>query len=61
MKKFIKSLFTDGDWDADLTKVFGALLVIAGAVGWLWKGLDPAVLIGFGSALAVSGKFTKWG
>ena len=60
MRKFIKSLFTDGDWDADLTKVFGALLIIAGIVGW-FIGRDPAFIIGFGAALAATGKFSRAG
>ena len=61
MKQFIKSLFTDGEWDGDVTKVFGVLMICAGVAGWLWKGYEPAFIIGFGSALAASGKFSKEG
>jgi len=60
MNKFFKSLFTDGEWDGDVTKVFGVLLIIAGMVGW-FLGRDPTFVIGFGSALAASGKFSKQG
>ena len=57
---FIKSLFTDGEWDGDLVKVMGAALIIVGVVGWFF-GKDPAFVIGFGAALAASGKFSRQG
>ena len=60
MGKFCKSLLTDGEWDGDVTKVFGVLLIIAGMVCW-FLGRDPAYVIGFGAALAASGKFSKQG
>ena len=58
--KFIKSLFTDGEWDGDLVKVAGFALIVAGVVGW-YMGRDPAFIVGFGAALAASGKFSKLG
>lgn len=58
--KFIRSLFTDGEWDGDLVKVAGFALIVAGVVGW-FMGRDPAFVIGFGAALAASGKFSKQG
>ena len=59
--KFLKSLFTDGEWDGDITKVLGFCIVIAGVVGW-FKGLnDVELIIGFGATLAASGKFSKQG
>lgn len=61
MKKFISSLFTDGEWDGDLTKVFGGILIIVGLLGWLIFDRDPAFIVGFGSALAASGKFSAQG
>ncbi len=60
MKNFIKSLFTDGDWDGDLVKVLGFALIVTGVVGW-WLGKDPAYIIGFGAALCATGKFSKQG
>lgn len=61
MKKFVKSLLTDGQWDGDLTKVFGAMMIVVGLVGWLFWDRDPAFVVGFGSALAASGKFSSQG
>lgn len=60
MKEFFKSLVTDGEWDADLTKILGLALIIAGVVGWFF-GRDPAFVIGFGSALVATGKFSAQG
>lgn len=60
MVKFIKALFTDGEWDGDATKVFGLMLMVAGVVGW-FMGKDPAIVIGTGAALAASGKFSAKG
>jgi len=60
MLKFIKSLFTDGDWDGDIVKVLGFALIATGVVGW-WFGKDPAYIIGFGAALCATGKFSKQG
>jgi hypothetical protein len=58
--KFIHSLFTDNEWDGDLVKVAGVALIVVGVVGW-FQGKDPAFIIGFGAALAASGKFSKQG
>ena len=52
--KFIKSLFTDGEWDGDLVKVMGFALIVTGVVGW-FLGKDPAFIVGFGAALAATG------
>ena len=60
MKRFIQSLFTDGNWDGDVTKLFGIALIIAGVVGW-FMGRDPVFIVGFGAALAASGKFSSQG
>lgn len=58
--KFIKSLFTDGQWDGDLVKVAGFALIVVGVVGW-FMGRDPAFIVGFGAALAATGKFSSQG
>ena len=57
---FFSSLFTDGEWDGDLVKVAGFCLIVVGVVGW-FLGKDPALIVGFGAALAATGKFTKQG
>lgn len=61
MKNALKSLMTDGQWDPDVTKVFGMLLMVAGVVGWLGLDRDPVFIVGFGAALAASGKFSSQG
>jgi hypothetical protein len=58
--KFIHSLFTDNEWDGDLVKVAGVVLIVVGVIGWFNK-LDPTFIIGFGAALAATGKFSKQG
>ena len=58
--KFILSLFTDKDWDGDLVKVAGVALIVIGIIGW-FQGRDPAFIIGFGAALAATGKFSAQG
>ena len=60
MVKVLKSLLTDGDWDPDITKALGLVLVIVGVVGW-FMGRDPAFIVGFGAAMAASGKFSSQG
>lgn len=59
--KFIKSLFTDGEWDGDLVKVLGFSLVVTAVLVWIFMGRDPTIMLAFGSALAASGKFSKQG
>lgn len=58
--KFIKSLFTDGEWDGDLVKVIGFALIVTGVVGWFLH-YDPVFIVGFGAVLAATGKFSKQG
>ncbi|CAK0777480.1 hypothetical protein CCP3SC15_5800003 [Gammaproteobacteria bacterium] len=60
MHRHLRALFTDGEWDADIVKVLGFSLIVAGVVGW-FLGKDPAFVVGFGAALAASGKFSKQG
>lgn len=59
--KFIKSLFTDIDWDGDPAKVFGAALMICGVVGFFFQKNDFQWLVMFGSGLIATGKFSKQG
>lgn len=61
MKKWLKSIFTDNEWDADATKIFGFCIVVAGVVGFFLQKNDFQWLIGFGASLIASGKFTEQG
>jgi len=58
--KFIRSLFTDGEWDGDIVKVMGFALIVTGVIGW-FLGRDPTFIVGFGALLAATGKFSKQG
>jgi hypothetical protein len=58
--KFFKSLFTDLEFDGDLTKVIGFALIVAGVWGW-FLGRDPTAVIAFGAGLVATGKFSKQG
>lgn len=60
LKRIIKALFTDGEWDPDLTKVMGFGLIVVGVIGWFMD-KDPAFIVGFGASLAATGKFSKTG
>ena len=64
MKKLsdmIKSLFTDREWDADLTKVVGFALIVAGVIGFFMEKGNFQWLMTFGSGLIASDKFSKEG
>lgn len=56
-----KSLFTDRQWDADLTKVVGFMLIVAGVIGFFMQKSDFQWLMTFGSGLIATGKFSKEG
>lgn len=60
-KNWFTALFTDREWDADLTKVFGFIVVLAGLVGFFLCKPDFMWVIGFGAGLISSGKFSKEG
>ena len=61
MKIFIKSLFTDGEWDGDATKFIGFLIVLTGLVGFFMSKQGFEIVIGFGAGLIATGKFSKLG
>lgn len=61
IKEVITSLFTDRQWDADLTKVVGFALIVAGVVGFFKEKGNFQWLMTFGSGLIASGKFSKEG
>jgi hypothetical protein len=57
----VASLFTDADWDADATKVFGFAVVTCGLVGFFLQKQDFQWVIVFGAGLISTGKFSKQG
>jgi hypothetical protein len=60
-KNWFTSLFTDREWDTDLTKVIGFGIVVAGIVGFFMEKSDFQWLMAFGSGLIATGKFSKEG
>ena len=60
-KNWLTSLFTDKDWDLDLAKVLGFVIVVAGIVGFFLGKSDFQWIIAFGSGLIATGKFSKEG
>lgn len=58
---WFRSLFSDNEWDFDLTKVFGFITVIIGFIGFFLDKPDFKWLIVNGVALIGSGKFSKEG
>lgn len=60
-KNWLTSLFTDRDWDLDLAKVVGFVIVVAGIVGFFLGKSDFQWIVAFGSGLIATGKFSKEG
>lgn len=60
-KNWFTSLFTDSDWDFDLTKILGFCIVVAGIIGFFLNKADFQWIIAFGSGLIATGKFSKDG
>lgn len=60
-KNWLTSLFTDRDWDLDLAKVLGFVIVVAGIVGFFLGKSDFQWIVAFGSGLIATGKFSKEG
>ena len=60
-RNWLTSLFTDREWDTDLTKVLGFIVVIAGLVGFFLGKNDFQWIVMFGSGLIATGKFSKEG
>ena len=60
-KNWFTSLFTDREWDTDITKVIGFAIVVAGIVGFFMEKSDFQWLMAFGSGLIATGKFSKEG
>lgn len=60
-KNWLTSLFSDRDWDLDLAKVVGFVIVVAGIVGFFLGKSDFQWIVAFGSGLIATGKFSKEG
>ena len=60
-KNWFTSLFTDSQWDFDITKVIGFSIVVAGLIGFFLNKSDFQWVIAFGSGLIATGKFSKEG
>lgn len=60
-KNWWTSLWTDREWDADLTKVAGFVITIVGLIGWWQCKPDFQWVVGFGIGAMTSGKFSKEG
>lgn len=60
-RNWLTSLFTDSEWDTDLTKVLGFIVVIAGLAGFFLGKNDFQWIVMFGSGLIATGKFSKEG
>lgn len=54
--KQVWSLLSDQDWDADLTKVAGVVLMAIGVVGWWYGKADFQWIVGVGAGMASTGK-----
>lgn len=60
-KNWFTSLFSDREWDTDLTKVLGFAIIVVSIVGFFLEKSDFQWLVGFGSTLVATGKFSKEG
>ena len=60
-KNWFTSLFTDREWDFDITKVLGFCIIIAGLTGFFLEKPDFPWVISSGSGLIATGKFSKEG
>ena len=60
-KNWFTSLFTDRDWDCDITKVLGFCIVVAGLVGFFMEKSDFQWVVSLGAGLIATGKFSKEG
>lgn len=59
--KWLKSIFTDREWDADLTKILGFAIVVVGLVGFFMEKSNFQWVVGFGAGLIATGKFSSEG
>ena len=60
-KNWFTSLFSDKDWDLDLAKVVGFVVIGCGIAGFFLGKSDFQWIVAFGSGLIATGKFSKEG
>lgn len=60
-KSGLRSLFTDKEWDFDLTKVLGFGIIVAGLIGFFLGKSDFQWVVSMGAGLVATGKFSKEG
>lgn len=58
---WFRSLFSDKEWDFDLSKVWGTITVIIGFVGFFMEKPHFEWLVAGGLSLIATGKFSKEG
>ena len=61
MGKFIKAIFSDGEWDGDATKFVGFIIVGCGLGGFFASVQGFEFVLAFGAGLIATGKFSKQG
>lgn len=59
--KWLKSLFTDKDWDFDITKIIGFCLIVIGIVAYFLGRENWQWFIVTGAGSLASGKFSQEG
>lgn len=59
--KVLHSMFSDKDWDADITKIAGFLLAVCGVVGFFVAIPEWSIMLLIGTTAMATGKFSKEG
>lgn len=58
-KNWFTSLFTDRDWDTDISKVVGFIFTVVGIVGFFLKIDNFEWIVGAGVSLLLTGKLKE--
>ena len=59
--KILHSMFSDKDWDADVTKIGGFLLAVCGVIGFFCSIPEWSIMLIIGTGAMLTGKFSKEG
>lgn len=59
--KILHSMFSDKDWDADITKIGGFILAVCGVVGFFLAIPEWSIMVLIGATAMSTGKFSKEG
>lgn len=51
VKEQLGALFTDKEWDLDVSKVIGFVCIVCGIIGFFMEKANTIALLGFGSGL----------